>query len=148
MSVTQHITTTVLLPSDGNYTVDTHGGGREAGSHIRITFGTVTLALLNRRAMDCYAAAWLDGVAAETAHLLPEISDMQPEFRGPLYPVVAIKATGGDRAVGTFDRARRLIAVRIGYVTFLACDRPAISAHADMWRHVRQLGDLVLPETS
>lgn len=107
----------MLLTADEHVTVDTHSGRGEPGSHIMLTFGSVSLLLQDKRALDFYAAAWLDGVPAETARRLPADSTVQPTYHGPHYPVMAIKATGADVTLGVFDAARRALVVRIGYVT-------------------------------
>lgn len=139
---TQHITATIALAGDTDWTVASHGHG-EPGSQITLGVGDILLFLRDRAAADTYTRAWLTGPAAFIARRLPERAALDPKPTAAAAPTLAVHATGRD-IVTAWPQSGALV-LRIGRLTWLVYDQAAYQVQQSAWTTVQQLADIVLP---
>jgi len=141
----QHILAGVIIAGQQPVRIDTHGGGTGAeGSQITATFGQqLMITLYDLAAATSYIQAWLaeddqwifDGLPAE-------IPVMQGQ--GSIGPALSVRAHSEDRGRGRYDSASRTAVVRVGSLTWTVRDQAAADSMRDAWRHIAELGPIIL----
>jgi len=141
----QHILAGVIIAGQQPVRIDTHGGGTGAeGSQITATFGQqLMITLYDLAAATSYIQAWLaeddqwifDGLPAE-------IPVMQGQ--GSIGPALSVRAHSEDRGRGRYDSASRTAVVRVGSLTWTVRDQAAADSMRDTWRHIAELGPIIL----
>ena len=141
----QHILAGVIIAGQQPVRIDTHGGGTGAeGSHLTTTFGQqLMITLYDMDAATVYSQAWLadddqwifDGLPAE-------IPVMQGQ--GSIGPALSVRAHSEDRGRGRYDSASRTAVVRVGSLTWTVRDQAAADSMRDAWRHIAELGPIIL----
>ena len=141
----QHILAGVIIAGQQPVRIDTHGGGTGAeGSHITATFGQqLMITLYDLAAATVYIQAWLaeenqwifDGLPAE----IPVIHGTGQHRAGAERP-----GTRRGRAQARYDSASRTAIVRVGSLTWTVRDQAAADSMRDAWRHIAELGPIIL----
>ena len=99
--------------------------------------------LYDLAAATSYIQAWLaeddqwifDGLPAE-------IPVMQGQ--GSIGPALSVRAHSEDRGRGRYASASRTAVVRVGSLTWTVRDQAAADSMRDAWRHIAELGPLIL----
>ena len=141
----QHILAGVIIAGRQSVGIDTHGGGLGAeGSHLTATFGEqLMITLYDMAAATVYIQAWLaedqqwifDGLPAE----IPTVHG-----RGSIGPALSVRAHGEDRRFARYDSTSRTAIVRVGSLTWTVQDRAAADSMRETWRHIADLGPIIL----
>ena len=141
----QHILAGIIIAGHQKVGIDTHGGGAGAeGSHITATFGQqLMITLYDMDAAAVYIKAWLAQDHQWIFDGLPlgiEAQDGQPTVG----PALSVRAHGEDRRFARYDSVSRTAIVRVGSLTWTVRDKAAAGSMLDAWRHIADLGPIIL----
>jgi len=139
----QHILAGVIIAGPQTVGIDTHGGGPDAkGSHITITFGEqLMITLYDMAAASVYIKAWL---ANEDQWVFDGLPIEIHTAEGSIGPGLSVRAHGEDRRRTRYDSVSRTAIVRVGSLTWTVRDRLAADSMRDAWRHIAELGPVIL----
>ena len=141
----QHILAGIIIAGTQKVGIDTHGSGSGAeGSHLTATFGQqLMITLYDLAAATSYIQAWLAEDDQWIFEGLPaEIPVMQGQ--GSIGPALSVRAHSEDRGRGRYDSASRTAVVRVGSLTWTVRDQAAADSMRDAWRHIAELGPIIL----
>ena len=140
----QHILAGVIIAGTQPVWINSHGGAGAEGSHITATFGQqLMITLYDLAAATVYIQAWL---APENQWVFKGLPAEVPTIhgQGSIGPALSVRAHGEDERKARYDSASRTAIIRVGSLTWTVRDQAAADSMRDAWRHVAELGPIIL----
>ena len=141
----QHILAGIIIAGTQKVGIDTHGGGTGAdGSHLTATFGQqLMITLYDMAAATVYIQAWL---ADDHQWIFKGLPAEVPTIhrQGSIGPALSVRAHGEDERKARYDSASRTAIIRVGSLTWTVRDQAAADSMRDAWRHIAELGPIIL----